>query len=396
MKILKGGLSEALTMEASKRGTNNLSKELIPGTKYRIFFRKQGNMDLLVASTFGRSLDYKALGGSFMGFDEGEIEYNEDTRVWKDLTAIPSLCRVARVLHQAACKRETQEAIERLKKEAEGLGTVVSDVAIAEAARTTRVKYYGDNTVKPAVQPSIRPVISGVTTPHIVEAYAVPLASDGTPEFSKGFVGTVELRSNKIRSLCSILQDPAYNFESRDYLEVGFDYLGKDKQEAGKNASYSGIAETLTLENKFKDAWNANKETIFSSLSKQEEEVFSRCAMFKFAMSAKDVVSAFNKYASTQALTLIYIDFESEDTAKAAEDFLELDVVKKSPKILTEFGTLAEREKVAKASVEGEKQQTEEEAVFDEARKVSDVKTIDELDKIGDYDAVAGDDIEAL
>ena len=113
-------------------------------------------------------------------------------------------------------------------------------------------------------------------------------------------------------------------------------------------------------------------------------------------MSAKDDVSAFNKYASTQALTLIYIDFESEDTAKAAEDFLELDVVKKSPKILTEFGTLAEREKVAKASVEGEKQQTEEEAVFDEARKVSDVKTIDELDKIGDYDAVAGDDIEAL
>lgn len=396
MKLLKGGLTGALTLELSKNGTKNLSKNLVAGTKYRIFFRKTGRTELLVASTFGRSLDYKALGGSFMGFADEEIEYNEETHAWKDLTNIASLCRMSKVLHKAACERETQEAIERVKKEAETLGQTINEVTIAEAARRVHVKYFGDSDVKPAVIPEVKQVISSVTTPHIVEAYAVPLTSTGTPEFTKGFVGTIELRSNKIRSLASILQDPAYNLENRDFLEVGFDYLGKDKAEAGRNASYNGIAESLTLEAKFKDAWEANKEDIFSKLSKTEEEVFNRCAMFKFAMSSKDVVTAFNKYVSTQALTLACIDFENEDTIKSAEDFLELDAVKRAPKILTKFGEIAAKKKAKEK--EADKVEPDEQA-FNVAHELSGIKSIEELDRTTGYDEVSGsieDEIEQL
>lgn len=396
MKLLKGGLTGALTMELSKNGTKNLSKDLVPGTKYRIFFRKVGKTELLVASTFGRSLDYKALGGSFMGFEDSEIEYNEETQTWKDLTNISSLCRMARVLHKAACERETRETIDRIKKEAEELGQKINEVTIAEAARRLRVKYFGDSDVKPAVIPEVKQVISGVTTPHIIEAYAIPLTSTGTPEFTKGFVGTVELKSNKIRSLAAILQDPAYNMQDRDFLEVGFDYLGKDKAEAGRNASYNGIAESLTLESMFKDAWDANKDDIFNRLSKTEEEVFNRCVMFKFAMSAKDVVAAFNKYVSTQGLTLTCIDFESEDTIKAAEDFLELDAVKHAPKILTKFGEIAAKKKADaapadQAEAEVAEQVKSDEQAFNTAQEVSKIKSIEELSKTPEYDMVSGD-----
>ncbi len=390
MKVMAGGLKEAMSMEAAKNGTKSLSKSLSVGTKYRLIFRKVGENELLVASAFGRNLDYNALGATFMGFEDDELEYNPETRLYKDVTVIPRYVRMARVLHAAACEREKRAAEALIRKTAEDMGNSVHPEDIAKAVEQVQQKYFGNRDVKPAVAPEVKPVISGVTTPHIIEAYAIPLDSQGKPEFQKGFVGTVELKNNKMTKLASILQTADYNNQARDYLEVGFDYLGKDKAEAGREAKYEGVAESLLLETKFPDLWEANKDDIFRSLSKTEDEVFSRCITFKFARSVKDVVAAFNKYASTQASTLSCIDFESEDVKGAAEDFVELDIVKRAPKILTKFNTiLAEQKSAEQAGAAAEDAEVED---VTEAKRLSEVKKISELAQEEGFDSLSGID----
>jgi len=390
MKVMAGGLKEAMSMESAKNGTKSLSRTLSVGTRYRLIFRKVDGNELLVASAFGRSLDYNALGATFMGFEDDELEYNPETMLYKDVTVIPRIARMARVLHAAACEREKRQAEALIRKTAEDMGNDVHPEDIAKAVEQVQQKYFGNRDVKPAVAPEVKPVISGVTTPHIIEAYAIPLDSQGKPEFQKGFVGTVELKTNKMTKLASILQTSDYNNPEKDYLEVGFDYLGKDKAEAGREAKYEGVAESLSLETKFPDLWNANKDEIFRNLSKTQEEVFTRCITFKFARSVKDVVSAFNKYASTQASTLSCIDFESDDAKSAAADFVELDIVKSAPKILNRFNTiLAEQKTTDQAETATENVEASE---VTEAKRLSEVKKISELAQEEGFDALSGID----
>lgn len=336
VKSIVGTLTEGSKLKAANQSLRNFSKLATENTKYRLFFPKAPSgleeESIVVAGAYGRQLDYEALGKAFVCYGEEEFTYDEETKITKDATVLPRLAAVARILHAAECRLELKQAEENAKKAAEGLGKELDTIALAETQRKIRVSYFGDDTVSPATLPDKKPVIGAAGTPLVTEVYAVPLGSDGTPEFSKAFYAAIQINNKKESQLKSILSNSEYNCAGGEYLEVGYDYMGSTKKDAGTNAAFYGTAESLRLCNKFPALWDANKMKL-DMLSKTADLMINKSPMYAYGCDVASVVSAFNKYMSTKQLALLHIDFDSEDVKKNASYLLELPSIQDSPRI---------------------------------------------------------------
>lgn len=387
--ILAGTLSEGVKVQAGQQRLTSFSKQAKEGTSYRLFFpltwSEEGIPEPIVTSAFGRDLDRDMLGKSFVVYNEGEVEIDPVTRSIRDLTDLPKLAAVATAFHDAECEMEKKKAEKQAVEEAELMKREVNPVTVAEALRRIDVEYHGDDTVTPRVFASKRPVISGQKTPMVTEVYAVPLNSNGSPEWNMGFRGAMDLSQKKIEQLKSIRDKKEYVIAGSRFLEVGYDYMGVSKAEAGRNAAFTGIAETLTLAAKFPELWEANKSKL-DALSFDPEVMLAKNPKFAYACSTDYVFSAFNKYVSTKSLTLVCLDTESDAVKKNYETLLKLDGVKSIPSV---------REKIEKIRDEAERKGEEvspvaEGQLSEEALQVAKATTLSELAEIGDIDAVAG------
>ncbi len=392
MVKLSGGLAAASKIEAQRRGIDPLSKNLSTGTKYRMFIKKLGTDDIALGNTIGRDLDRDAFGSSFLNYGDGEIDIREDGS-YADVTSVTSLCRIANVLYKAQAKAEKDRAERNIRADAERLGEPVNESELKEAMDKIDLEYFGGKRGDQNIPPKKRPVISGMRTPHIMEMFVVPLTVEGAPEWEKGFHANLNVRSNKVAQLKSILSNRDYNDPASEYLEVGYDYIGKDKQEAGRNASFYGIADSLKLEHKFPESW-AKFSSELSVLTSDVDVILSRSQQSRFSCSVNEVVLKFKAWAQSQRSCLIDIDWDADETKRAAKDMLTLDVVKKTPAVLDRLN------KIVEATSESTEAETaaEDSKEIKEAQDLAGAKTLQELSEMKGIDEHAGivGDLESL
>lgn len=386
MRALAGTLRAGIRVKAAQTNLRSFSRQAKENTNYRLFFPTVGStledVDLIVVSALGRSLEQEALGKSFVCYGEEEYEQNLQTGKIRDLTTLVKLENVARAFHAAECEQAKKAKEKELTEEAKLMGKDVNPVTVAEALRRIQVVYFGDNETTPKVLPERNPVIGRLSTPLVTEVYAIPLDKDGIPDFKNSFHAAMPLSGTKITQLTSILGNADYCRPSVGFLEVGYDYKGETKQAAGRAAALTGIAESLTLEKNPKTTtiWEANKEKL-NALSRDPDVMLNKNPQFAYACSVNYVISAFDKYVSTKSLTLVHLDFESELVKKNTDVLLELQAVKSAPTIQQKLLAVA-------AEHETEETDTKMSDLNNDAVKVAKATTLSELEDI-DLDEIA-------
>lgn len=395
MKPLATGLKGSKKLQDAQQKLRNFSKQAEVNTSYRLFFplirNENGEIDIAVTTGLGRTLDWDKLGKSFVEVTEYNIS---ESGQLTDLTILPNVSRMARIVHMAACEEEKVEAEKKAKETAEAMGTELNIATLQQTIKNIQIKYFGDEDAEPRILPKETAIVSGLKTPTYTEVLAVPLDAQGMPVFAKYFVASMELRGKKTTQLTTILNNKDYTPLDAEYLEVGYDYMGKDKQTAGMNAAFNGIASTLTLEMKYPEIWAANKDKLLL-LSKDAETMMAKNMTFSTACTPEEVVAKFNKYVSTKPLTFLYVDYESDEVKRSAKDLLELDAVKSAKKIQEKLIEIVEAQNEEIETKTGNEENGD--TIAAEAEIVKEAETLRELEKVADnLDSLMGVDIDNI
>lgn len=398
MKPLATGLKGSQKLQAAQQRLRNFSKQAEVNTSYRLFFpliiNESGELDIAVTTGLGRTLDWDKLGKSFVEVTEYNIS---ESGQLTDLTILSSISRMARIFHEAACEEEKMEAERKARETAEAMGTELNIATLQQAIKNIQVKYFGDEDADPRVLPKETPIVSGLKTPTYTEVLAVPLDPQGMPVFAKYFIASMELRGKRTTQLTTILNNKDYTPSTAQYLEIGYDYMGKDKQTAGQNAAFNGIASTLTLEVKYPEIWAANKDKLLA-LSKDAETMMAKNMTFSTACTPEEAAARFNKYVSTKPLTLLHLDYESDEVKRSAKDLLELDAVKGAKKIQERLIEIVEAQQDIEVIEKAKKEDNiEGNTISAKAEVVKDAETLRELEKaVEDLDSLVGADIDNI
>lgn len=395
MKPLATGLKGSKKLQDAQQKLRNFSKQAEVNTSYRLFFplirNENGEIDIAVTTGLGRTLDWDKLGKSFVEVTEYNIS---ESGQLTDLTILPNVSRMARIVHMAACEEEKVEAEKKAKETAEAMGTELNIATLQQTIKNIQIKYFGDEDAEPRILPKETAIVSGLKTPTYTEVLAVPLDAQGMPVFAKYFVASMELRGKKTTQLTTILNNKDYTPLDAEYLEVGYDYMGKDKQTAGMNAAFNGIASTLTLEMKYPEIWAANKDKLLL-LSKDAETMMAKNMTFSTACTPEEVVAKFNKYVSTKPLTFLYVDYDSDEVKRSAKDLLGLDAVKSAKKIQEKLIEIVEAQNEEIETKTGNEENGD--TIAAEAEIVKEAETLRELEKVADnLDSLMGVDIDNI
>lgn len=340
---------------------NSLSKSVELNGKYRLFFRiaKPGDVayvengqqvlveapDIIACTVPGRSLDYKALGYGYIPFDEklGQIQI-DDSGKYTDTSGLAPIARIAKVLHAAQCEREKKAAEKEAKEAAESLGQQIDTVTLARTLEGIEQKYHGGKAANGQnVLATVQPVVSRLQQKITIQICVVKLDPTGKPDWDNAVYAVFEASNARANELFALIDNPEYCRPEDGFLEVGYDYIGKDKKEAGRNAKFQGIAASLSLKTQYPEEWakagQAKVDGIVHGATVEETANMMKARNMSVAraISPNDVISAFRKYCATNAAVFASIDMEADSTKWAAQDFLESHLLDAYPVVKQKF-----------------------------------------------------------
>lgn len=407
MRLLGGSMAEAQSLKNSQSSLDDLNRNLTCGTKYRLFFPMapniHGDMDIITASQPGRSLDAKKMRSVFVAIDDFD---QTSTGKIIDNSGLGSLARISKVLFDAGCKAEKAKAKTQAQMEADTIGEELDATALNQKLKEIEVEYYGDMDARPnKILPSKNPLIGGLKVYAVTEVLVVPMTSDDKPDWSKKWYASVELKNRKVAQLSSLIADKNYYDGTSSFLEVSYDY-GRgttDKKIAGQNATFNGVSKDMSFANQFPDIWEANKGDL-DNLAKTAEAVGARNKSISMSRTVKEIVETFKKVVSQDKLALGNIDYEADITKAAAQDFIDLELVKSIPKVQEKLLALLEaqkeekKEKETETTVDAEMDQREFDAVASATSLAELAEASNDLDSItgGDDETGAGSDIDNI
>lgn len=367
--IIAGTLRQGKKARDKQGSDDHLSKVVELNGKYRLFFRTielpdedgnpSGERDIAVAVVPGRSLDYNVCGASFIAYDSTMCDISTDGAI-QDKTGLGAWARIARVLHQAQCMREKKNAESEATRAASDLGKPVDQVKLAQALEGIELKYNGGRAADGTrIAPKLAPAISGVQQKMTTQLLVVKLLPNGAPDFANAKYAVLEISNARMNELLSLIDNPDYFDNTSDYFEVGYDYIGADKAAAGRAAKFQGIAATLQLKNQFPDEWAKHGEALVNGIAKGNtieetaEVMKSRNRNLKVAHTPNEIISSMKKWCANNSAIFASIDYESEDTQRAAKDFITSNLLDAIPVVKEKFQNLvAEQGKEQEESAE--------------------------------------------
>lgn len=326
---VNGGLEGAVKEKNSTSKRRAFSQKMEVGNSYRLFFPladdEKGDTTIIVASAWGRKLDSDILGKG-CNFVKLSPDFNKDGNL-HDNSGIAPYARIARVIFEAECAFEKDEAKDEAARTARALGKDIDTIALASKLKEIEQTYHGDPDAKPQrIYATKSPVIGRQTLEIATECLVVPLNVSGAPEWEKAEVCAFPFTSDKkIAQLRTIYQNSDYCAPDAEYLEVGWTYSGKDKKEAGSNAALTGISKDTSIATKFPELWEANKYRL-EDISSDPDTMASKNWTLSAATPVKEVVERLKAYLLKKPILLPHIDLEADITKQAAKDILELGV----------------------------------------------------------------------
>lgn len=382
----------ACTLRAGKKAKDkqgsdpHLSKSVELNGRYRLFFRtvevEPGVRDIAVAVVPGRSLDYEVCGASFIAYNDSMYTQDDAGQI-TDKTGLDSWARISRVVHQAQCLRAKKNSEAEAKRTAEELGKPIDTVALSRELEGIDLIYNGGKAADGSrINPSKSPAISGVQQKMTTQLLVVKMLPDGRPDWKNAQYAVLEISNQRITEILALVDNPSYFDNNKTYFEVGYDYIGADKQTAGKAAKFQGIAESLSLAEKFPQDWETIGKGLVDGLAngrtieETAEIIKSRNRNLKGSLTPNEVVSAFKKWCANNAAIFGSIDYEDETTGRAAKDFLESHLLDTIPTVKKKFEDIvAEQAKKeddateAHALVESVPVETVAESTFEDAEQ---------------------------
>lgn len=407
-----GSLRQGKKARDNQGYDQSLSKLVALGEKYRLIFPKfeiqeevvamedgeevntlkgTGEWDIRAAVVMGRTLNYKACGTGFIPYTDDMLNFDESTQQYSDATNLGLWARISGVLYEANYKREIKNAEAEAQRLSEETGQEIDRVSLQRKIEGIELRYHGGVAAdgKTKVSPTESKDISGLQYKISTRIGVIKMKPDGTPDFKNAVYGVFEVSKTRQDELIALLDNPDYNDPNKSYIEVGYDYIGTDKKLAGKNAKFQGIANSISLSITNPDAWKEYGEAFVNGIlpAKTEDEAItflrSRNSNLRGGSTPNDIAVAYKKYLATNQAVFGSIDFEAEETGRAAKDFIELGLVDKLPKCLEKFKEIiAKRDAqsageetestVSQADMSGTTEESKEAAAMEAAKALSD------------------------
>ena len=364
----------------------HLSKAVELNGRYRLFFRTMfseadGVMDIAAAMVPGRSCNFEICGTSFIPYTKEMYKVVEGDAP-DDLTGLKSWARIARVLHDAQCTREKKGAEAEAQRTASDLQQPIDQISLNRALEGIELKYHGGKAADGTnIMPKINPAISGMQQKLSTQLLVVKLLPNGAPDWKNAKYAVLELSKTRITELITILDDPNYCDPNVDWLEVGYDYIGADKQAAGRAAKFSGIAKSLSLSEAFPTEWeHVGKSKVDgiangTNLDEIAETMRNRNRNLKGGKGPNDIISAYKTWCAKNAAVFAAINFEADNVAYTAKDFLDANIVDSIPSIKAKFESIVKEQETKKV----EKEANSGTSILEEAANAP-AKTLEEIE----------------
>lgn len=347
-----GSLRAGQKIRNSQGGDPRLSKTLSLNGKYRLFFKtfveevrdpetnevlsKEGNVRAAVVP--GRTGDYQVVGTGFIPYTDEMYSIDPITDRFTDTTELSSWSRIAHVLFEAQCRSEKKNAEAEALRAANELGKAVDTMALQKKIEGIEEEYHGGESASgDKILPKKFPALSGSIVFKVsTRVLRVALDGQGKPDWKDAQYATLELSKARANKLIALLDDPKY-FRNEDYLEVGYNYIGSDNTEAGRNAEFLPVGEQESLEYAFPSEWEAigkSKVEQIATGTADEQVAFMRARnrSFRGNTTPRDIVANYKKWCSTHQAIYGSIDFDDDDVKNAAKIFLESHLLDDVPK----------------------------------------------------------------
>lgn len=371
-----------------KQGSDkHLSKVVELNGKYRLFFRQlpivdeetgetiTDEKDLATALVPGRTLDYDVCQASFFPLSKDQFTTNSYGEI-VDNTGLAPWARIARVLFEAQCVREKKNAESEAERTAKELNQPVDQVALAKTLEGIELSYHGGRAANGTrINPTKKPAISNIQQKMTTHLAVVKLLPTGAPDWKNAQYAVLEIANQRMDELISLISDVNFVDMSKDYIEVGYDYIGADKQAAGKAAKFQGIVKNMSLESMFPAEWEAEGKKFIQGIANGEninevaDIIISRNRNLKGNKTPNDIITAFKQWCAKNAAVFASIDFEDDRTQRAAAEFLESHVVDSVPMIKAKFESIVAEQKSQKADDTTVTEEVVQTPVVDEVQK---------------------------
>lgn len=338
----------------------HLSKVVELNGKYRLFFRpwvlEDGIVDVAAAMVPGRTCDLDICGTTFIPYTKDMYSEDESHQI-DDKTGLKAWARIAKVIHDAQCIREKKNAEAEAQRTAQELGQPLDQVSLSRNLEGIEIKYHGGKAADGTnIAPKERPAISGMQQKLSTQLLVVKLLPTGMPDWKNAKYAVLELSNQRINELIAILDDPNYCNPNSSYIEVGYDYIGADKQAAGRAAKYQGIVASMGLATVDPTGWASAGEKLVAgiangtTLDEVAEIMRSRNRNLKGGKGPNDIITSMKTWLAKNAAIYGSIDFEAENVEWAAKDFLDAHLVDGLPAIKEQFEKLVAKQEAKKAS----------------------------------------------
>lgn len=354
--IMTNSLRSGKRAQDAQGSDQHLSKIVELNGKYRLFFKKystEEGEDIAAAMVPGRLCDKDICGTTFIPYSSDMYDVEESGEI-TDKTGMQAWARMSKVLYDAQCSREKKNKELEAQRTAEELGQSIDATSLSRALEAIELNYYGGEAANgERINPTKQPAVSNLKTKMSTRLCVVKILPNGAPDWKNVKYAVLELSKSRQNELITILDDPNYCIPECDYLEVGYDYVGADKQSAGRNAKLQAIAPSLSLATTDPTGWEQfGKKAVEAiapseSLDKIAEFMKSRNRNFKGTKGPSDAISAIKTYCAKNAAIFASIDFTDDHVAWTAQDFLDAHLVDSLPKIKTQFEALAAQNKKA-------------------------------------------------
>lgn len=348
MKVTEAkGLRKTNKLRDTQTSVKGLSATVALGGRYRLFFRflekedPTDANDIITAVQPVRKLDRDVFGQSVVKIDN--YIQTDGGRII-DASGLDVYANCAKVLHNAAAVNAKRKLEREAKEAAEELKTSIDAAALQESLRKCDVDYFGDRKANPPTYPKKNPIIGPLTLEVATECLVVPLDSSGAPKVTDARLASVALSGTKSSQLITLLDDANYTRPEEGFLEVGYNYVGANKQEAGRAANFQGISKEMSLMTMF-PAMEKELKAQLDTLAKSDDVIKGRNYNMNSPITPTDIITGTHAWARTQRPCFASIDFEADVTKYSAKDLLKSGLVEEYVDVKSKLEALVASEK---------------------------------------------------
>lgn len=388
-KLTRVGLAESKKARQNLGTDDNLSKLVELNGNYRIFARMfdtnagrlddagmpmEPNWDLLSIARLGRTADYDICGTSFIVYDDTMAELDDETGKPVDLVGLDPWKRIGTVLHAAQASREKKNAEAEAERTARDLGEDIDSAALKQKLDAIDLKYFGGKIGDKTIMAEVQPPLSKFVWKTLTQIALVPMATQNgqlTPQWKNARYAILEISSTRDNQIRAAVNNRDYYTPGSEFIELAYAYTGANKNEAGRSAALTGVAESLRLSKVFPDSWKSDGKSFVEGIAKGStpEDTANLMANRSKALSRKtdpqSVITSMRKYFATNKALAVSIDFEADSTKYAAIDLIDSGLLDIVPNVKEKIAAIADEQRKNRGKSEPE--MTEEEVAEEES-----------------------------